>query len=46
MHTSLSCIGLKSIMTMFFLPRYDDRLEELVSYERIALTDLEKIEIG
>ena len=40
------CTGLKSVMAVCFLPRYDDRLEELVSYERIALSDLEKIEIG
>ena len=33
-------------MTGHFFGRYDDRLEELVSYERIALTDLERIEIG
>lgn len=31
---------------MIFTFRYDDRLEELVSCERIALTDLEKIDIG
>jgi len=30
----------------YYIGRYDDRLEELVSYERIALSDLEKIEIG
>ena len=26
--------------------RYEDTLERLISYERIAITDLEKIEIG
>ena len=31
----------------FFFPfRYDESLDKLISYERIVLTDLEKIEIG
>ena len=41
-----TCLSFYQVIRRYFFRRYDDGLEELVSYERIALTDLEKIEIG